>query len=355
VSSPAGRVHLVVPDGIDDPLRPSGGNTYDRRIRTALADDGWSVAEHPVRGAWPWAGDAGGLALGEALRAVPDESRVLVDGLVASAYPEVVVPAARRLRLVVLMHMPVGLEPVDDRARGRECAVVAAAAAVVTTSEWCRRWLLDAYAVDPARVHVARPGVDPAPAVVGSPGGGRMLCVGSVTAAKGQHHLVAALAGLADLDWRCAIVGPVTVDPGFVAELQDQVRQAGLDDRVELAGARTGRELDAAYAAADLLVHPSHAETYGMVVTEALARGLPVVAVDVGGVPEALGVTDDGRVPGLLTRAGDVAGLADALRRWLCDPSLRAMLRDAAGRRRAVLTGWAETARRVARVLEDVA
>jgi glycosyltransferase involved in cell wall biosynthesis len=355
VSSPSGRVHLVVPAGIDDPGRPSGGNTYDRRIRSALADDGWSVAEHAVRGAWPWAGDAGGLALGEALRAVPDGSRVLVDGLVASAYPEVLVPAARRLRLVVLMHMPVGLGPVDDRARGRECAVVAAAAAVVTTSEWCRRWLLEAYAVDPARVHVARPGVDRAPPVAGSPGGGRLLCVGSVTAAKGQHHLVAALAGLSDLDWRCTLVGPLTVAPDDVRELGEQVRQAGLRERVELVGALTGTQLDAAYAAADLLVHPSHAETYGMVVTEALARGLPVVAVDVGGVPEALGVTDDGRVPGLLTGAGDVAGLAEALRRWLCDSSLRSELRGAARRRRATLTGWSETARRVAQVLEGVA
>ena len=45
-----------------------------------------------------------------------------------------------------------------------------------------------------------------------------------------------------------------------------------------------------------------------MVVTEALARGLPVLATDVGGVPEALGATRTGGVPGLLVPAGDVAG-----------------------------------------------
>ena len=55
------------------------------------------------------------------------------------------------------------------------------------------------------------------------------------------------------------------------------------------AGAATGAELDRAYAAADVLVLASRAETYGMVVTEALARGLPVIATAVGGVPEALG------------------------------------------------------------------
>ena len=74
--------------------------------------------------------------------------------------------------------------------------------------------------------------------------------------------------------------------------------EAGLDDRFLLAGPRTGSELDAAYAAADVLVLASRAETYGMVVTEALSRGLPVIAADVGGVPEALGFARGRHPPG---------------------------------------------------------
>ena len=77
-------------------------------------------------------------------------------------------------------------------------------------------------------------------------------------------------------------------------------------DRMEMAGPRTGDALDASYAAADVLVLASRAETYGMVVTEALARGLPVLATDVGGVSEALGRAPDGSRPGLLTPADDV-------------------------------------------------
>ena len=66
----------------------------------------------------------------------------------------------------------------------------------------------------------------------------------------------------------------------------------------------------------------SRAETYGMVVTEALARGLPVVAADVGGVTEALGRGADGTRPGLLVPPGDPAALGAALRAWLGDAEL---------------------------------
>ena len=95
----------------------------------------------------------------------------------------------------------------------------------------------------------------------------------------------------------------------------------------------------------------SHAETYGMVVTEALARGLPVLATDVGGVTEALGHPR----PGFLVPPGDPAALGAALRRWLGDPALRARLRRAARERRATLRPWADTASAVAGVLAGVA
>jgi glycosyltransferase involved in cell wall biosynthesis len=340
--TPARAVELVVPAGIDDPLRPSGGNTYDRRLREELVAAGWVVRTRGVA-----------VGLADTLATVPDGAVVIVDGLVASTRPEVVGPATARLRIVVLMHLPLGVLG-DDVDRGREAAVVRASAAVVTTSEWTRRWLLDAYGPDPERVHVARPGVDAAPLAPGSADGTNLLCVGAVTAGKGHDALVAALAGVADRAWRCVCVGSLTRSPEFVGRVRRDLSASGLAGRVLLAGPRTGAELDAAYAAADALVLASRAETYGMVVTEALARGLPVLAWDVGGVPEALGETADGSRPGLLVPDGDVDALSEAVRRWLGDAGLRRRLRDAAARRRTGLTGWRDTADRVARVLESV-
>jgi glycosyltransferase involved in cell wall biosynthesis len=89
----------------------------------------------------------------------------------------------------------------------------------------------------------------------------------------------------------------------------------------------------------------SRGETYGMVVTEALARGVPVLATDVGGVPEALGHG------GLLVPPGDPQAFGAALRRWLEDADLRDALRRAARERRASLRGWEDTASAVATAL----
>ncbi|GGN44326.1 glycosyltransferase involved in cell wall biosynthesis [Actinoplanes campanulatus] len=120
---------------------------------------------------------------------------------------------------------------------------------------------------------------------------------------------------------------------------------------VRFTGPLGGAALDAVYADADLFVLPSYAETYGMVVTEALARGLPVLATDVGGVPEALGEAGGGR-PGRLIPPGDRDALAGALREWLTDPALRARWRDRARARRETLTSWDETANRIREVLD---
>src|SRR4029077_5167851 len=84
-------VHVVVPEGIDDPDRPSGGTAYDRPVGAGLAAIGWSVHEHAVPGSWPRPDDAACAALARAVGRIPDDAVVLLDGLVASRAPGVVV------------------------------------------------------------------------------------------------------------------------------------------------------------------------------------------------------------------------------------------------------------------------
>ena len=347
-----GTVHVVVPDGIDDPTRPSGGNAYDRRICRGLSAIGWSVLEHPVSGSWPIPDPAARATLAGVLAGLADGAVVLLDGLIASATPDVLLPESGRLRLVVLVHMPLGADP---DTRSREQQVLTAAAAVITTSRWTEHLLLDRYALPPKKINAAPPGVDPAGISPGTDSGSELLCVAAVSAHKGHDVLLAALSTIADLSWNCVCVGSVTRDPGFVQRLDRQAISHGVGDRLRFTGPRTGADLAAAYAAADVLVLASRGETYGMVVTEALARGLPVIATAVGGIPEALGHGPGGELPGLLVPPDEPAALAAALRRWLGEPDLRQRLRQSAAERRNTLTDWSVTAQQIAAVLAEVA
>ena len=347
------RIHLLVPDDVDDVTRCSGGNVYDRRLRHGLTAEGHDGVEVRVPGRWPHLDASARAALTAALAAVPDGAVALVDGLVACGVPEIVEPVAHRVAVVVLVHLPLGDETgAAPELAVRERATLAAAAAVVATSAWTARRLAAVHGLDPGRIAVAEPGVEPAPPAVGTDGASHLLCVGSITPTKGQDVLVSALAALADLPLTCDLVGPVRRAPAFAAAVQAAVLRRKLGEHVRMTGPKVGDALGSAYAVADLLVVPSRAETYGMVVTEALARGVPVLATDAGGLPETLGHDPDGNVPGLVVPADDVAALRAALRRWWEEPPLRDELRRRARARRETLHGWEVTSRCVTRTLE---
>jgi glycosyltransferase involved in cell wall biosynthesis len=348
-------VHVVVPEGIDDPARPSGGNAYDRRVCRELSGMGRPVRVHEVPGSWPRPDAAAHAALADVVERLPDGAVVLLDGLVASTAPEVLVPQASRLRLVALVHMPLGHRPADQDARAREGAVLSAAASVVTTSAWSRQTLFDLYALPGDRVYVAEPGVDAAALAPGTATAAALLCVAAVIPGKGHDVLLDALATIADLSWDCLCVGSLDRDPAFARSLRRRALDDGLGDRVRFSGPRVAADLDRSYVSADLLVLASRVETYGMVVTEALARGLPVVAADVGGVREALGRGAGAVRPGLLVPPDDPGALAAALRAWLGDADVRLAWRRAGLDRRASLPGWSTTASVLADVLAQAA
>ncbi len=351
-------VHFVMPGGVDDPAAPSGGNAYDRRVCLDLPGFGWQAHRHVVPGDWPRPDAAARAELARTLRELPDGAVVLLDGIVACGVPEIVVPEAEegRLRMAVLVHLPLGDETGLDPAvaadlDARERAVLRAVPAVIATSDWAVRRLVSHHGLAPERVHVAAPGADIAPVAPGTDGVSRLLCVAAVTPRKGQHRLVEALAAVADLPWSCALVGGLGHDPEYVDHLRGLIRTHGLEDRLELTGPQAGAELDASYASADLMVLTSYAETYGMAVTEALARGIPVLATDVGGVPEAVGRAPDGGMPGILVPPENPAAIAAELRGWFGEADVRRRLKAAARSRRAALGGWAGTAQSLAAVL----
>jgi glycosyltransferase involved in cell wall biosynthesis len=151
------------------------------------------------------------------------------------------------------------------------------------------------------------------------------------------------------LDTLLEAFGDLPGDLVLVGDGADAARLRALaGERVHFAGAKDRDELIAEYAAADVFVLPSRSEPWGMVLNEAAAAGLPLVATEEAGAARDL--IEDGR-NGFRVPAGDIDALRDRLSRLADDPKLRA----AAGARSRELAqrftpaSWADGVARLAK------
>ena len=169
-----------------------------------------------------------------------------------------------------------------------------------------------------------------------------LLCVARIDRQKNQMMLVEWLARNPGSTVR--LVGPVT-QPDYRAEIEARAEQLGVSGRLSFAGALkpASAELLREYANADVFVLPSRHEPFGIVVLEAWAAGLPVVASDVGGLGRLCAAHPEAAVT---FSPGDIDALDDALRRVGGDEALRGRM-SAAGRAAAAEYDWRKLAKRV--------
>lgn len=354
---------------------PTGGYTYDRRIVMGLRDAGHTVDVHALAGAWPHPSAADLAAAAHTVAQLPDHSLVVADGLAFGAMASVVAPHAQRLRWVALVHHPLyletGLSP-DQRQQlqQQETQALSYASRVLVTSASTAADVA-AMGVAPERIVVVEPGTDPArnenvranlviqePAVSPSSSSPnrpldrpphqplRLLCVATLTPRKGHSVLLQALAGLTHLNWALHNVGSAERDPDTAALLHAQA--APMADRVHWHGEVDAPSLQAHYAAADVFVLASLHEGFGMVITEALAHGLPVVSSNAGALANTLPPGAGVQVP-----AGDVQALRAALAQAIGEPALRAQWAAGARQAAAQLPTWHAQAERFAAALHD--
>jgi len=207
-----------------------------------------------------------------------------------------------------------------------------------------------AMGVAPGHIVVVEPGTDPAvPLAFKDPAPHqplRLLCVATLTPRKGHSVLLQALAGLMHLDWELHNVGSAERDAGTAAQLYAQA--APMADRVHWHGEVDAPTLQAHYAAADVMVLASLHEGFGMVITEALAHGLPVVSSNAGALANTLPPGAGVQVP-----AGDVNALRAALARAIGEPDLRNQWAAGARQAAAQLPSWEAQATRFGAALQD--
>ena len=211
--------------------------------------------------------------------------------------------------------------------------------AVIAVSQHTADHIVHEEAAPAEKVHVALNGIDfsrvkvsdrDAPARLRRewcPDGGHLLVVpGRLHPEKGHTYLFQALSTIRR-QVACPVVVVVAGAGPFESAYREEVRSLGCEEIVRFLGFR--RDISDVIAAADLVVLPSVAEAFGLVVAEALCLGTPIVATHVGGIPE---IVEDG-IDGVLVPPADSKALADAIVRVLGDPERRRLM-VSAGRER---------------------
>lgn len=342
---------FVIPGDID---LPTGGYAYDRRVLALLPQHGVAARHVALPGSFPMPSAADMAEAERRLTALPADIVLLIDGLAYGAMPADAIVRVRQ-PIVALVHHPLcleaGLTPQrQQQLRQLETTALAFARHVIVTSEPTARTLRADFAVPAARITVAEPGTDPAARARGSDGDTlQLLAVGSIVPRKAYDVLVHALALLRGRPWHLTIAGPDRSVEASAA-LQDAIADTGLADRVSLVGPVAQTRLAELYATADAFLMPSLYEGYGMVLGEAMARGLAIVCTTGGAAAETVPDAAALKVP-----PGDVGALTQAIQRLLDEPALRRRLADASWTAGQALPRWDETARRVAAVISGLA
>ena len=327
------HIRFLVPGNV---RHGSGGNKYNAKLAEHLTALGVGIETVIVDGGWPVGSAADRQRFAEML---DGGTTVIADGLVASGAPDEVAGAVRAgTRVWILSHMALA-DHADLEARA-----LAAASGVICPSEHAAAALEKRHGLE--NIVVAQPGVEAAETAKGSEPP-HIIALAALLPNKSQTELVEALAALKDLPWTAALIGTDQPDPAYAAEVRAAVERYKLQNRIMMTGELTGKPLEDQWRAADLSILISKSESFGLVVTESLAHGVPVVVRQGTGAVEALGNTGAGTALDL-TQPNT---LASAFRRWLTDQELQHRWRTAALQARSNLPGWDTTAATVLKAL----
>ena len=344
------RVAFAVPG---DLATPTGGYAYDRRMIAELERLGWQIDVVGLGDGFPRPSDAQRVTALAALMNIPAGRAVVIDGLALGVLPDAAQQVAVDRPLIALVHHPLafesGLSPAQaDAMRASERTALAPARRVIVTSPATARVLAAEFGVAESRIVVALPGNDPMPPAKANDGGTiRLLAIGSIVPRKGFDVLIAALATLTDLPWHLTIAGDRTRTSKAAAQLDADIARLNLASRVTVLGAVPDERIAELYADADLFTLASRYEGYGMAFSEALARGIPVIATTAGAIPETVPAD-----AGLLVPPDDIAAFAAALRHAISDPDERHCMAAAAREAALKLPTWQASAKLFSDALE---
>ena len=206
--------------------------------------------------------------------------------------------------------------------RDRMGRILRRCAAVATLSAYWQRFFTDTFALTnvkvinniveqpaPDEIHTTRPPGAPL----------RLLFLGTVNTAKGIFDLVETIAANASR-WRGHLTLALAGDGPEMERLRETIAELCITDMVRLHGWVEGAEKKELFRQADAVILPSYIEGMPICILEGIARAMPVIATNVGGIPEIL--TDN--VNGFIFPPGDTRAIASAINAYIADPTLLA-------------------------------
>ncbi|MFO8026575.1 MAG: glycosyltransferase [Opitutales bacterium] len=244
-------------------------------------------------------------------------------------------------------HLGLDFHGFPDYERARRCQEYEEADAIVCPSRAVKRSFV-AEGIPAENIWVVPYGFpipvapEKPPTVPSSKGGFTVLYVGSLSVRKGIRYLIEAFKKLQHPGKRLVLVGPSSAPSG--------IGDLSLGKEIECTGVLKGEALAARYREADVFVQPSLEEGLSLVLGEALAQGLPIVATRESGVEELF---DDG-VCGYHVQARSASALAGQLQNLADDAGLRVALGQQARQQAGLLGGWEQSGENLVGALGDI-
>jgi glycosyltransferase involved in cell wall biosynthesis len=335
-------IHFLVPGDIST---ATGGYAYDRAIMSGLHRLGAEVELHTLDASFPMPSHLAIAAVSNILADIPAKHIVLIDGLALPGLAPILARHRNRIKTATLIHHPValetGLSSLQSKQLGSaEYAALAEVQLVLCTSQWTADALCK-LGVEAQKLRVVVPGTEmpahPPKAKNNTPR--NLLCVATITPRKGHDVLVRALASIRDLDWHLDCVGSFTRDADHTQAITQLIEQEDLGSRITLHGEVSNNQLAAFYSAADVFVLASQLEGFGMVLTEAQAYGLPIIATRAGAIPDTVS-----QASAILVARNSPDEFGKALERLMTNAPLWSKQRATAVARSKLIRTWQSAA-----------
>jgi len=297
-----------------DKDRRTGGFIYEATVLRVLNELGCATQHMILPDSFPDPTAADMQTTLDRLRSVPPTCPIILDGLVFGSIDPAGL-ATVQAPVIAMIHHPLGLETGLDAERAKmlrqnETAALKHTDHVIVPSPHTADILISEFDADPDKITIAPPGFD-RPEIVSDAASTKIdppliLSVGLLAPRKGHDVLLDALSHITNVSWQAEIVGK-THDAETRDALIGQIDRLDLSQRVHLSGELEQAQLDTRFRSASVFALATRYEGYGMVLSEAMLYGLPVVSCSVGAVPETVGDA------GILVPVNDAQAFAKGL------------------------------------------